>query len=300
METKPNYLLAGSFVIGLAVALFCFLLWIAQNKNPENYSNYTIYFNGSVSGMEKGSVVRFRGIPVGNVTDIRVDPTNIERIKVVVRLANDTPIKEDTVATLNYQGVTGLTYIELVGGTQEAKTLVAQANQQYPVIRSQSSDINRLIEAAPQMIAKFTQLADQAALLLSDKNLSAFSESLDNFRKLSVVIAAKTDTLDRMINDTSKAAQKLASVSTALDKDLPKTLRGFTLASEDLVITSHTIKDVIYNNRSQLNSSITDLTKLIRETRDTMRHVNGLARDFSASPSSVLFAHERKGIKVAP
>jgi phospholipid/cholesterol/gamma-HCH transport system substrate-binding protein len=298
METKPHYFLAGSFVIGLLVALFLFLLWMSKDNEHDNYSFYNIYFTGSVAGLERGSAVRFRGIPVGNIADIKVDPTNIERIKVTVRIASDTPIKVDTVAILNYQGITGITYVELIGGTQEAPPLVKKQGEEYAVITSHPSDINRLIESAPRLIEKFTEVADRATRLLGDKNLQAFAESLENYRKLSASIASKTDTINRLITDTAHAAQTISKAADTLGTQLPQTLEQFHHAAEDFSLSSKAIKELVYTNRGQLSTSITDLNTLIRQTNETMRNVNKLTREVSANPSSIIFSKERKGVEV--
>lgn len=300
METKPNYLLAGSFVIGLTVSLFLFVLWLSKHNDHQDYSKYTIYFTGSVTGLERGSAVRFRGIPVGSVTDIKLDPVNIERIKVTVRIASDTPVKTNTIATMSYQGITGITYIELIGSTQEAPPLVRQKDEDYPVIASRSSDLTKVIQSAPEMINKFTEVADRATMLLSDQNLAAFSQSLENMRKVTEVISTKSDRIDKLITDTSRAAEKIVNVSEALETQLPQTLTGFEDASEDLAETSRSIKELIHNNRGQVSSSISDFDKLLRETNETMRHLNTLTRGFSANPSSILFSKERKGVEVKP
>jgi len=74
------------------------------------------YFTGDVTGLGVGSAVRYRGVPVGTVRDIRLDPTNVEQVQVLMDVSADAPIKEDTIAQLALQGITGVAFIQLTGG----------------------------------------------------------------------------------------------------------------------------------------------------------------------------------------
>ena len=117
METRASYILVGSFVLGLIAAAFAFVVWLASVQFEEVPMRYVIYFEGGVSGLSVASPVRYRGVPVGSVSDIRIDPENIERIRVMVEISAETPIKADTEATLTLQGITGVSFVFLSGGT---------------------------------------------------------------------------------------------------------------------------------------------------------------------------------------
>jgi phospholipid/cholesterol/gamma-HCH transport system substrate-binding protein len=101
METRASYLLVGGFTLVLMACLFAFIVWLAKSSFEEaNSSRYHIYFTGSVAGLQEGSPVRYRGIALGTVRDIRIDPKNIARVQVTIEVAANTPIKEDAVAYL--------------------------------------------------------------------------------------------------------------------------------------------------------------------------------------------------------
>ena len=91
METRASYILVGYFVLGLIAAAFAFVVWLSSIQFEEVPKRYLIYFEGSVTGLEVASPVRYRGVPVGSVTDIRIDPENIERIRVTVEISADYP-----------------------------------------------------------------------------------------------------------------------------------------------------------------------------------------------------------------
>ena len=118
MEIRASYLIVGAVVLALIAGLAAFSVWLVGADIDRNVARYEIAFAGSVSGLSEGGQVLYRGIPVGRVADIRIDPADVETVLVAVDLERDTPIKEDTVASLELQGLTGIAYVQLEGGTQ--------------------------------------------------------------------------------------------------------------------------------------------------------------------------------------
>jgi len=152
METRASYLIVGLFVIAGMLGLVFAAMWITGTRTDEALALYDIYFDGSVAGLKPGNAVQYRGIPVGGVIDMKIDPESVERVLVVIEVAADAPIREDTEATLALQGITGLSYIQLTGGTQEAAALKAAPGQRRPVIKSRPSELAAIFEAAPEML----------------------------------------------------------------------------------------------------------------------------------------------------
>ncbi len=135
METRANHLLVGSFVLLLIAGLVVFVVWLARFQFEAEFERYDILFEGRVTGLSVGSKVSLRGVPVGEVRDIGIDPDNVERVRVTIEVAAETPVREDTVASLEQQGITGVANILLSGGSQDSPPLVAAAGEPRPVIR---------------------------------------------------------------------------------------------------------------------------------------------------------------------
>lgn len=125
METRASYVVVGSFVLALIAAAFGVVIFLTRTSFEDTPKTYMSYFTGSVTGLQIGSPVRYRGVPVGTVNDIRIDPTDVERVRVMMDIVHGTPIKTDTNSTLGLQGITGVAYIELTGGTRESEPLTA-------------------------------------------------------------------------------------------------------------------------------------------------------------------------------
>jgi phospholipid/cholesterol/gamma-HCH transport system substrate-binding protein len=123
-------------------------------------ARYEIAFSGSVSGLQRGGQVLYRGIPVGRVADIRIDPDDVETVLVAVEIDRETPIKSDTVATLESQGLTGIAYVQLRGGTKESARLDPDAKPP-PRIASRRSTMERVFESTPELLADALAVVDR-------------------------------------------------------------------------------------------------------------------------------------------
>ena len=135
MDREANYVAVGIFVV-LVLALGAgFVLWYA-NKTEGGEQRYEVYFEGSVSGLSEGASVRYLGVSVGRVTRIGIDPRNSARVRVVVEISEDTPIKGDTVARLAMQGVTGLLTLNLEPRDPGSRPTPPVESLKYPVIPS--------------------------------------------------------------------------------------------------------------------------------------------------------------------
>ena len=121
METRAHYVAVGIFVLGAIILAFVAVLWLAHTELGEQAKRYYIYFRGSVAGLNKGSQVQYNGIPVGRVSDIRVDPDNLEQIQVTVAIDTGiVDIKSDARAYLDANILNGIATIQIRGGTRPA------------------------------------------------------------------------------------------------------------------------------------------------------------------------------------
>ena len=141
METKANYVAVGAFVLACVVGLVVTILWLAGAQYSQEYAYYQTYFKGPVTGLGKGTVTRYNGIDVGRVTDLQFDPNDPQRVIVTMQVQPNLNIREDSVASIDSQGLTGGTFVEISGGTAKSPLLVAKEGQRYPVIRTKQSDL---------------------------------------------------------------------------------------------------------------------------------------------------------------
>jgi phospholipid/cholesterol/gamma-HCH transport system substrate-binding protein len=168
METDKHYFFEGLFIIVFAVGLAFFFVWVANAGHRDDIT-YRIHFAESVNGLALGDPVKFRGVDVGTVKAMAIDPEDPRLVQVDVRLRKNAPIKTDTKAVLKLKGITGVMFIELDGGSPEAPSLAsATAEGQVPEIPSEKSTLTTFLDELPKVVEKFGRLEDKASKVVAD------------------------------------------------------------------------------------------------------------------------------------
>ena len=210
-----NYPIVGLFVLVLGAALIAGVLWLASGGAfQKKYDLYLAIEDESVAGLNLNAPVKYNGVDVGKVREIRLDPGNPERVNLLFAIERGTPIKEDTVAVLKTQGLTGIAYVELSGGARDAPPLVATAGNQYPIIRTKPSLSARLENVLTSVLAKLDSTSNNINSILSDENRAAFKSALADIATVAHTIAARKDTLDAGIANAARTFEN-ASRATA-------------------------------------------------------------------------------------
>ena len=161
METDRHYFIVGLFIIGFAVAAAFFAVWLGSPGSRDDVI-YRIHFPDSVSGLAVGDPVKFRGVDVGSVKSMNIDPDNSRLVLVEVRLRKATPVKTDTRASLALKGITGVVFIELNGGDPAAQTLLAATpGDKMPEIPSEKTGLKAMLDDLPKLVQKFSAIEDQ-------------------------------------------------------------------------------------------------------------------------------------------
>ena len=161
METDKHYFFEGLFIIVFSVAAAIFAVWLGSTGRHDDVL-YRILFSDSVSGLATGDPVKFRGVDVGTVKSMIIDPDNSRLVLVDVRLRKETPVKTDTRASLALKGITGVVFIELNGGDPAAKTLLAVTPEgEVPEIPSEKTGLKAMLDDLPKLVKKFSAIEDQ-------------------------------------------------------------------------------------------------------------------------------------------
>lgn len=244
MEARVNYAAVGTFVIVLTVALIGAVVWLSAGVGRKDYQYYLAYVTESVSGLNVNAPVKYRGVDVGVVREIGLRPGNPEQVRLLMAIEQGTPVKEDTVAILSVQGLTGIAFIDLTGGSPESPLLVARQGEAYPVIPTGPSLLARLDSAASQMFTNIERVSDSLSTLVDDENQRAFREALASIR-------AFTARLEQVLNEenSAKLEESLAAlhkVSTALagnSDSIEEMIQNLHAASEGLPETVERLGD---------------------------------------------------------
>ena len=183
MYSKVNYTIVGLFVLLFGAAMVWFAFWLAKYGLDEDFDTYRLEMKESVAGLSLDANVKLHGVTVGTVSEIRINPQNIERVEILVKIKQGIPIKEDMVAHTQMFGVTGLLSIEIDGGTNSAKNLVP-TEEYIPLIQTKPSLLSKLSNSLGGLSEKLETLLAQSEKLLSDHNVETLSNILDNTEKI--------------------------------------------------------------------------------------------------------------------
>ncbi len=212
-----NYALVGAFVLLLGAVLIGGVLWIASGGTlQKKYDPYLAIEDESVAGLNLNAPVKYNGVEVGKVSDIHLDPANPERVRLTFAIERGTPIKADTVAVLKTQGLTGIAYVELGGGSRDAPPLQASALEPYPVIRTKPSLSARLENVLTTVLAKLDRTSSNIDALLSGENRAALKSALADIATVSRTIAARKDVIDAGIVNAARTADNSARATARL------------------------------------------------------------------------------------
>lgn len=234
MEEKVNLAIVGAFVLILGAALIGAVLWLSSGVTyRKSYDTYLIYMSESVSGLNLNAPVRYRGVEVGRVRNIVLAPDNVEQVQLTLAIASDTPVKVDTVAVLQTQGLTGIAFVELTGGSRNAPPLEAKDGEPYPVIKTGPSLMVRLDAS----------LIDAAQTL---KNAARLSEQLP---QLAQRIQHSADVFDNMSNELARAGN---SASTKFTTETLPEARQLMIELRDLTASLRRVSDQLEQNPSAL------------------------------------------------
>jgi len=179
METRAPYALIGLFVLAAIGAAFGFVYWLNNTGGLSERTVYRIRFEHSVSGLLTGAAVLFDGIRVGEVTGLTLDPDHPQQVTATVAVVATTPVRADTQAGLEYQGLTGVPVISLLGGASTVP-LAASSPAEPPLLVAAPDSGQSMTEAARQALRRIdTVLADNADPLKSAiANLNTFTGAL--------------------------------------------------------------------------------------------------------------------------
>ena len=162
MERNANYALVGIASLVLFVGMVVFVFWLARVQFNRDYDVYDILFIGPVRGLSEGGEVHFNGIKVGEVTKLELDSRDPNRVIAKIRVTSDVPIREDSSATLEPQGITGVNYVQITAGTPSKRLLKDTVGPgEVPVIRSQNSALSDLLAGGGTVLTRTIEALDR-------------------------------------------------------------------------------------------------------------------------------------------
>jgi phospholipid/cholesterol/gamma-HCH transport system substrate-binding protein len=309
MEREANYAAVGAFVLIVTLLGALFVYWYSDTREHRDYNRFEVYFNGSVSGLDKGASVRYLGVGVGRVVDMRIDPRDSSRVQVIVDIDARTPVSPDTVAVLSLQGITGLLYIDLSEDRTGKTMSPAVAGLKYPVIRSAPSRFDVFLSSLPELLASANEVVKRADRLLSDENLSAVTAAVNNLDKATSALPQTVRNVNALIvslhgtsAELTAAAKGAHDLIDTVGPDARDTVQRLHVLADNLAHASGQLDKVISDNRQDVRSfvktGLPEIERFVREGRAAAQDISALASSLRENPAQLLYQPPERGVEI--
>ncbi|HEU0234695.1 MAG TPA: MlaD family protein [Gallionella sp.] len=257
MESKVNFAVVGAFVLILGALLIGGVLWLSSGKSYRKaYDTYLVYMSESVSGLSLDAPVRYRGVQIGSVRRIALAPGNVKLVQLTLDIERGTPVKQDTVAVLQVQGLTGIAHVDLSGGNSDSPPLEAGPGEKYPVINTGPSLMLRLDTGVTALIGNLNRSSESVNALLDEENRAILRRTLANLERLSGTLAAHAGKIDAGLNHASRAMENTERLTALANAELPQLLQRIQRSTDAF--------DRMANETARASSSAANTVESVR------------------------------------
>jgi len=304
MNRRVNYLILSIFTILLSAGVVYFIYWLGNfsiNKKPKNY--YKAVFHESVSGLNIASPVKYMGMKIGNVKKITINPDEPDSVIVTFSVDKNIPLRSDSYAFIALEGITGLKYIEIEGGSKNSPVL--QTSKTNPAsIKTIPSFNAKLFETVSKTTDKLNKLLDNLNNALSaekishvhkillhlekisaylDKNKYLFEKSIKNFNNLQ-------SNINTAVKEVKKDISKLAVHTLKTETDINKSIHSVSKNTSELIIDlDKKIKSGQYDFKDIVEKNLKPLDKSNKELQKALIKLQLLLNQLQNSPSDIIF-----------
>jgi phospholipid/cholesterol/gamma-HCH transport system substrate-binding protein len=309
MEARAGYVAVGAFVLVVLAGILGAALWLARVQFETQYQYFETHVAGPVSGLGTGALVRLNGVEVGRVARIELDQKDPKLVTLLLQVRNGIEIHADAVASVESQGLTGVSYVEISGGTFDSPALTAAAGQRYPQIASRPSSLQEVFNNAPELVARLLVIADRAESVLDDNNRAAIAQILSNVRDTTGVFGRRSRDIDQLIVDAGQTMHNLADASGMLKGTLANLDRTSGNADRLIATASTTFEHatklasdldaVVQASRPGLHDLTTNATaqldELLSDARRLLASLNRVSTGLERDPSRLLLGDRHEG-----
>lgn len=235
METRANFILIGAITLAGIIAALGFFVWMAKLQVNQQFEYYNVLFE-NVSGLTVAGDVSFNGVSVGQVTEIELYDKDPTKVRVMIQVRALTPITTETTAQLRAQGVTGLSFVALSGGSPTAPLLRETSTDAVPIIPSQLSTVQSLAEDAPTLLREAIKTIHDMQGLVSPDNQRYVTNILSNVDGATAGLQTALKDFSSVTGSVSTATGEIGQFTGRLD-DISAALKT-TLAHANTTLQS--------------------------------------------------------------
>jgi len=312
MATEARKFQIGLFVVVGACLLVLGVIALGASHFFSDTRDYVTFFDESVQGLEKDSLVKFQGIPVGRVYGLQIAPQDSNLAEVLLKIDAQVKISPDMRIKMAYAGITGMKYLEIdrvEPGTPDRSPRLTFTPDE-PVIPSQPSDLKAILSSVEQVVDNLKALdlkgigdrlketLDDVRSILAKEN---WTETIANIRAMSASLRAASSDIQQMLQkpgvenllaDASATVASLREVSAQIQQALAQLDLGTRVAATtdkiDQFFEQATVSaDDVHFILSQQEGNIFQIMDNLRMASESL---NNLAASLKANPAQTLFS----------
>lgn len=290
METRANYALIGIFTLAVIAAGFLFVYWFSGGDRGQRRQPVRVVFSGSVSGLSKGSIVTFNGLRVGEVTELRLLPEDPRRVLAVIEVDRATPVRTDTRARLEFQGLTGVATIALVGGEAGAPPLQPGPAEPMPTIFADRSDFQDLMESARNIARRADDVLERVGRVVQD-NEGPINRTVANVEKFSMALSENAPGVARFMEQVGQAAERVGPLAAKLESLTDDVQRLVRSVEPQRVARSvenvESFTNTLVENRDNVSNTLRDVASLAKRLNDSAEKFDATLTDVGSLVKAV-------------
>jgi phospholipid/cholesterol/gamma-HCH transport system substrate-binding protein len=323
MERKAHYALIGTFVLVSLAALLAFTAWLSNAQFDKKFDNYEISFRGGVQGLSEGTEVRFNGLKVGDITELRIDPNDNNSVIVDIQVESNTPIDFESIGRMEPLGLTGLNYIQIIPGGPNSRLIKNSTDKDPFRLKGEASRIDLLLGSGGTVMESSQAALARINAVMTPEAIMDFHEILNNLKAItSNFVDLKVDpeifnrtmqSIEQASSDVSLAADAVdvaakdfdvlieTDVKTVLDRSkismekLDKTLSAIEVLSKDSNQLITDGRDAI--NRLS-NSGLTDIEETIDSIRRVVLGLESILINFEQNPTAFIVGSSEEKVEL--
>ncbi len=312
MERNANYALVGLIFTTLLVALVVFVVWLAGSRFTRHKDVYDVIFPGPVHGVAAGGEVDFNGIKVGQVSKITLDPRNAQYVVARIDVTPDVPIKTDSIASLEPQGITGVNFIQISPGTARAHRLIdTVADDEVPRIPGKRDALADLLAGGGSVIQNAAEALDRVNLLMSRRNIAALGGTLTNLETVTGALKDHRDLIAKTevtVEHADAAVQQLTVLERSSDAlvrvDAHRSLGKLDSALDEVTDAARDLKLTMDKLRGPAGAfaetGLPQVTSTLRSLQTATDHLDRVLDEVQSNPGGLIGKPPPKEITIKP
>ena len=312
MERNANYALVGLISTILLIAMIVFIFWLTNFVLSAKYDDYEVVFRGPISGLSRGGDVQFNGIKVGEVNDIQLDAQDPNKVIAKIQVRADTPVRQDSDASLEPQGITGVNYIQLTAGTVSKQLLKDVTPQGQPrIINAKPGAFASLLSGGGTLMQTALESLNRVNRVLSDENIQKFDGIMSDVQSVTAELRKRKAIIadaDKTLQDADQAAIQIRDLAKSsknlVDSDGKNTIVRIGAAAEQIQGAAAEARGMLKKLDGPTSDFATNglpqLTATIAQLEVSLRKLDVLVDEVERDPRAFINKPPAKQVEVKP